>query len=85
MTNKYKRANKIGRIFVDSLLLLLLLGFLIVPISTFSLFSYEQSNVLSEVDYRVYPTNLNDENKTYRDVYIEEITENPETTESTQN
>ena len=85
-----KNVDKIGRVLVDSLLLLLLWGILALPVSSFSLLSVQESNdVLGEQEYREVPVNPADETKSYREVEVEfeeiiEIEDEEESTESTE-
>ena len=69
----HKHINKVGRLIVDSLLLLLLGAILALPASTFSLLKYmpNENNVLSERHVRPEPViNPEDPTKTVREDYL---------------
>jgi len=70
MKLKSKHIDKIGRIVVDSLLLVMLWGILALPMSTVSLLKVSPRNdVLSAQDKR--DINVNDPTKTVRPEYLD--------------
>jgi len=70
MNYNHRKVDKVGKIIVDSLLLVLLWGLLVLPASTFSLLKLDTSSrdVLSGQDLRDAPINPEDETKTYREL-----------------
>jgi|GEM_PF-6409791 len=70
MSYDHKKVDKIGKVVVDSLMLVLLWAILILPATTFSLFKLDTSsqNVLSGQDTKAWPEiTPSDNTKSYRE------------------
>ncbi len=71
MDYDHKKVDKVGKVIVDSLLLVLLWAILALPVSTFSLIKLDTSgnDVLSGQNAREVPVvNKDDQTKTVRDL-----------------
>lgn len=86
MNINHKHINKVGRILVDSLLVMLLWTILALPASTFSLLKvapHDNSRVLSKEDVRPIPNiDQNDQTKTFRENAIENEVDESTTSQS---